>query len=146
MEIHSVLGKYRRGAAPQRQSCTREIVKGENVDRCSNIWIFRGRKKMKSKVFRDIRKMISDIEKGQGDIQATILKLNQDAITEAQKLLTKYADQYNFGSHDALIIGSLIAAKQIQGINLTLITSDKGVKAVLEREAWPYFDPNITNP
>ncbi len=141
MEIHSVLGKYRRGAPQQHQSCEREIIADSGKVMCSNIWIFPGRKKMKLKVFRDIQKMIADIEASRGSIQATVLKLDQDSIVKAQKLLMSYADRYRFGSHDALIAGSLIVAQQIKGMNLTLVTSDRGLQAVLKDEAIPFYDP-----
>ncbi len=112
MEIHSVLGKYRR------------------------------REKMKPKVFRDMQKMISDIETRKGDIQATILKLDHASITKARELLMKYADRYNFGSNDALIVGSLVVAKEVRGMDLTLVTSDKGIKAFLNYESIPFYDPS----
>ena len=144
MEIHSVLGKYHRRSPRQLQQCKREIIVDGQTAKCSNTWIFPGRKRLKLKVFRDIRKMISDIETRRGDIQATMLKLNDSSIARARELLMKYADRYNHSSHDALIAASLIIARKVQGLDLTLVTSDKGLQAVLRDEAIPFYDPATT--
>jgi len=143
MEIHSVLGKYRRGSPLQHQQCNREIIAGSNTAWCSNTWISPLRKKMRTKVFRNIREMIFDIEAQKGDVQATILKLEFASTEKARELLIKYADHYNLGSHDALIAGSLFVARETQGLDLTLATSDRGLKAVLKEESIPFFDPAI---
>lgn len=140
MEIHSVLGKYRRGILSQRQQCTREIAINGGNTRCNHIWISHGTRKMSQKLYQDMKKMTSDIEAQRGDIQATILALDSICIEEARTILTRYADKYNFGSHDALIAGSLLAKKQ-EGLNLTLVTSDKGFKNVLANESINFYDP-----
>jgi hypothetical protein len=141
MEIHSVLGKYRRGSPLQRHQCEREIVAGSGLARCSNIWISPERKPIKRKIFQGLQKLISDIEAGRGNIKATILALDQVSIERARKLLIKYADRYNLGSHDALIGGSVIAVREIKGLDLTLVTSDKGLKAACRDESVPFYDP-----
>jgi len=96
---------------------------------------------MKPKVFRDIQKMIFDIEARKGDIQATILELERGSVESARELLLKYADRYSLGSHDALIGGSLVVARKTKGLDLTLVTSDKGLKAALKDESIPFYDP-----
>ncbi len=141
LEIHSVLGKYRRGVQAQRQSCERNISIPGGTVRCSNIWVTRCVKRLKPKVYRDMKKMVSDIEAKKGFIQADVISLNTSSIEIGTNLLIKYADRYNFGSHDALIIGSFIDARINGGENITIVTSDKGMKAVLEDESLPYFDP-----
>lgn len=88
-----------------------------------------------------MKKMVSDIEAKKGFIQADVISLNTSSIEIGTNLLIKYADRYNFGSHDALIIGSFIDARINGGENITIVTSDKGMKAVLEDESLPYFDP-----
>ena len=85
--------------------------------------------------------MIFEIETQKGDVQAAILKLEHASTEKARELLIKYADRYNLGSHDALIAGSLIVAREAKGMGLTLATSDRGLKAVLKDEAIPFFDP-----
>ncbi len=141
MEIHSVLGKYRRGTQGQHQRCKRRILhNGEAMD-CTNTWISPERKKMKRRVFLGFQKMISDIERKKGDIHAMILRLDQEAILQGRKLLKNYADQHRFGSHDALIAGSAIVARDTIGPDMKVVTSDKGLKAVLRAETFPYYDP-----
>ena len=96
---------------------------------------------MGRRVFYGIQKMISDIEAKRGDIQATILKLNHAVVEKAKELLCKYADRYDFGSHDALIAGSVIIARKIDGLDLTVVTSDRGLKVVLREENVAFYDP-----
>jgi rRNA-processing protein FCF1 len=98
---------------------------------------------MKTRVFRDIQKMIFDIEAGRGDIQATILNLDAASISKARELLIKYADRYNHGSQDALIVASVVIARDNKGLDLTVVTSDKGMKAVLRDEGVPFLDPGV---
>ncbi len=141
LEIHSVLGQARRSSPAQRQLCNREIFAENEIRQCPNAWIHRGRRRMNWKFFRDMQELIADTESGRGNVQATILELDTVAMQEARSLLSGYADRYNFGSHDALIAGSLMAAKQVMGIDLTLVTSDKGLKAMLQEKGLPVFDP-----
>ena len=96
---------------------------------------------MKAKVFRGIKKMISDIEGGAGDIRAHVLPVDNDVVKEARNFLQKYSDKYSFGSHDAMIAGATYIARAKLGIKLTLVTFDKGLKAALKDEGIPYYDP-----
>ncbi|MBN1690121.1 MAG: hypothetical protein JW901_03775 [Dehalococcoidia bacterium] len=141
MEIHSVLGKYRRGSPRQAQKCNREISISTGTAVCPNTWISPARKPLKLRVFRNIQKLVKDIESQRGDIQATVLALNQPIIDYARNVLMHYADRYSFGSHDALIAGCLMNAQHNLNINLTLVTSDKALKAVLKEEGLCYYDP-----
>lgn len=142
MEIHSVLGKYRRGKPRQTQLCDRQIQVGADLETCSNTWSSTGTKRMKRKVFRDLQKLISDVEEEKGSIKANILALDSLVFENARYLLKKYADQYNFGSHDALIGGTIMTARE-SGLVLTLVTSDRGCKVVLRKESIPVYDPNM---
>jgi len=141
LEIHSVLGKYSRGISPQRSICERDVMDGTSVVRCLKQWVTPGRKRMKPKVFQGINKLISDIEEKRGDIKADVLQVNSETVREARNFLQKYADVYNFGSHDAMIAGTIVVARAKLGINLTLVTFDKGLKAALKAEGIPYYDP-----
>ena len=58
MEIHSVLGKYRRGSPRQLQLCDRQTV---DTDSSKCTWISPVRKPLKPKIFRDLQKLIYDI-------------------------------------------------------------------------------------
>ena len=121
--------------------CERNISIPGGTVRCPNIWVTRRIKRPKPKVYRDMKKMVSDIEAKKGFIQADVISLNTSSTEIGTNLLIRYADRYNFGSHDALIIGSFINARINGGENITIVTSDKGMKAVLEDESLPYFDP-----
>lgn len=141
MEIHSVLGKYRRGAPEQIQICQRTVVKDGEKSVCVNNWLYPGRKRMSKKVFKHLGKMIKDIESCRGDIRAEILSLDAQSIIIAKELLRKYADQFNFGSHDALIVGTLVTFQITKKSVLTMITSDRGMQNVLKEEKISFFDP-----
>ncbi len=142
MEIHSVLGNYRRGIPSQKEKCTRKIVIAERTGECEHFWLTKGTRKMPLKWFQDVQKMTSDIEAKRGDLQATILSLNEASIQTARTLLMQYAPIHNFGSHDALIAGSLVTKKR-EGLDLTLVTSDKIFKKVLEKANINFYDPFI---
>ena len=142
LEINSVLGKYRRGVQRQKQICKRKIIEDKEIKDCKNIWYQKGVKRIGRKLYRDLQKLIKDIEAQRGPIKACIIKLTESAIAEGANLLIKYSDRYRFGSHDAMIVGSFIDMKKNNGIDLTMVTSDKGFKAVLSEENIPVFDPN----
>jgi hypothetical protein len=142
LEIHSVLGKRRRGASQQCHQCQREIIiAGNETATCSNTWISPGIKKLKRKLFSKMQKLVCDIETQRGDIQATVLTLESACVDKGRLLLMKYADRYEFRSHDALIAGTLIVAREVQGLDLTLVTSEKKFQNVLSLEEIPFYDP-----
>jgi hypothetical protein len=143
MEIHSVLGKFRRGGASENNSeCGRPFIDGEKISACSNLCYYPKRNKMKSKVFRALQKLVNDIENQNGDIQATLLPLEQSALEFGKIFLQKHSHQYSFGSHDALVAGT-VAAGIANGQHLTLITSDKGLKALCRDQNIEVFDPML---
>jgi hypothetical protein len=117
------------------------MIAGATTNMCPNVWLSPKRKRMRPKVYRDMLKLLSDIEGGRGDIQATILSLNDDCKATAQRLLLRYSDRYAFGAHDALIAGTGMEATRAMAVPLTIVTSDRGLKAVLRSERIPYFDP-----
>lgn len=143
MEIHSVIGKYRRGGATrQEERCSRIIVSGEGTSPCSQTCVWPKRNRMKDKVFRGLQKMMSDIEGLRGDIQGSVLELTQVDLTEAKRLLGAHSHSHAFGSHDALVAATVKVAIG-RGQNLTLVTSDRGLKAVCRVEGIPTFDPGV---
>lgn len=146
LEIHSVLGKYCRGIPSQTQICRKIIVSADSLEAsCINPWTIRGRNKLRPRVFRNMQKLVSDIESKNGSIQADILPLEQESIEKGTQLLIKYAHRYSFSSHDALIAGSFIYVREMcKTSDWTLVTSDKGLKAMLKEEKIDYFDPLIT--
>lgn len=142
MEIHSVLGKYQRCGGSQICKCERNVMKERETIQCGNSWIVPMKKKLNRRLFRDLQKIINDAESCNGAIRANVLTLTPDAINEGKRLLRMYSNRFNFGSHDALIAGSCVVARRVDP-QLILATSDKGLKAVLDADSIPYFDPNI---
>lgn len=140
LEVHSVLGKYSRGISSHQNLCDRSVVDGEKIVPCLKQWVVSGRKKMKPKVLHGIRKMILDMENGRGEIKAQVLGFNGDIVFEARNFLYRYADIYNFGSHDAIIAATTVVNRR-NGSDFILVTSDKGLKAALKVEGIPYYDP-----
>jgi predicted nucleic acid-binding protein len=139
LEIYSVLGKRRRGVQNQEQLCTRTSSNGL----CTQSWITTGKRGIKDKVFRKLIKIVSDIQQDSGEIRAAILPLDSAVILEGKNFLINYADRFNFGSQDALIAGTVVAYKNLHGTDLTVITSDRGLKAALSSAKIPIFDPLV---
>lgn len=144
MEIHSVIGKYRRGGAKQREEpCSRHIVIANGSEPCKNTCFNAARTRMPSKVFKALQKLMDDIENTRGSIRATMLPLGMAEILEAKRLLARYAGQYAFGSHDALVAGTVLVMNS-KGVNLALVTSDRGLKAVSNHVGVTLYDPLST--
>ena len=146
MEIHSVLGKYRRGEkSSQQHSCTRDVIIDHTTQKCTYTWLAPATtNSISKKQFKNLRKLLSDIESGRDlTIKAQILPVGAEEIAAGKMLLENYADRYTFGSHDALVAGTVLAANR-KGLNLTLVTSDKGLKAVCRVENIKLYDPNVT--
>ncbi|MBV6342765.1 hypothetical protein [Candidatus Magnetobacterium casense] len=76
MEIHSVLGKYRRKSDPQVQTCKRDIIDGNSHIQCSKTWRDPGRRRLSPNAYCTILAMLKDCEAGKGDIQATTIKVD----------------------------------------------------------------------
>ena len=113
---------------------------GTDSSKCT--WISPGRKPLKAKLFRDLQKLIYDIESMRGQIQAFVIPLDQETITKAKHLLRTHSDHYNTGSHDTLIGGAAIRQEEAAGLQLIIVTSDNGLKALLTDEGIPVYDPN----
>ena len=141
MEIYSVLGSYFRGGNPTQEiECDRDVRHSDRMEKCGRICVLPARKRMKPKVFRGLLKLVKDIEAERGQITATLLPTNSSQIRYAQEFLTKYADRFAFGSHDAMVAGAIRYANNA-GLGLTLVTSDKGLKAVCRASSIGVFDP-----
>ena len=145
MEIHSVLGKYRRGSAKATQQlCKRDVIVDSAPQKCPHTYSSSvATNRINKKQFKDLKKLIDDIEFGRDLlIKAQILPVGADEIVSGKRLLNDYADQFSFGSHDALVAGTILVANQ-QGLDLTLVTSDKGLKAVCLKVGIKLYDPNL---
>lgn len=142
MEIHSVLGKYARaGVDSTPQKCERMVQVDGVAQPCTWQFIKPERNRIKPRVLRAMVKLIADIEAGQGDIRAKILPLEHGAIAYGKQLLIQHANKHAFGSHDALVAGTLLAANA-SGMALTLVTADKGLKAACRAHGIAVFDPS----
>lgn len=142
LEIYSVIGKMRRGVLPQQQQCNRAIRNGDQLSTCNHTWYVAGNKKLNKNLFKDITKLLNDIESQRGYIQANVLPYSPASSNRGKQFLRKYSHKYKFGSQDAMIVGNLIQAKEEGLDNLILVTSDKSLIAALKDEDISYFDPN----
>jgi predicted nucleic acid-binding protein len=146
MEIFSVIGKYRRGGVENVERCNRFIESDEGPVRCSHTWIPQKRRRLSKSAYRDMLKLVKDIVSKKGDIVADIIPLDSHSIQVGKDILFKYADTHSFGSHDALIAGTLIECQKSLGKDMTMVTSDRGLKAVLAKEGVKVFDPQKDAP
>jgi hypothetical protein len=141
LEIHSVLGRFRRGGnALQHLPCERHVLFANERIKCTHTCVFAERKRMRLKVFRDLQKLIKDIEEQRGSIKATILPIGPAQLVLAKALLIGCCDRFDFGFHDAIVAASAINARNT-GTPLTVVTSDRGLKALCGENAIPVFDP-----
>ncbi len=122
-------------------SCDRQIVSADDAMTCQNTWIPLKKKRMKLRVFRDFRKYILDIESCKGQVCAEILAVSNTSLSKGKEFLMRYSDRYSINSHDAVIMGTLLETKEKGGIPLTMVTSDKSLKASLREEGMSVYDP-----
>lgn len=135
VEIISVLGKHsRRGGGCDK--CTR-IISPDGV-KCSNTYYMPVRKKMNCKKIRAWKKLISDTTSGRAQINFDVLPFDEKTIVEAQKII-EHALVYSFTSMDALIAATASIAN-MEGHNMTVITSDHSLLACLAKCKIPYWD------
>jgi hypothetical protein len=110
---------------------------------CENTCANAQRTKISKGVFKALQKLMDDIERGRGSIQAEMIPLGTPEIVAGKLLLARYASTLAFGSHDSLVAGTVQIARSA-GRDLTLVTSDRSLKAVCAIIGVPIFDPNIT--
>lgn len=146
MEIHSVIGKYRRGGAKGGyEPCSRQIFQEALVVNCSNKCITPKRKRLTRNEFKGLQKMLTDIEQGHARIKAQLLPLGTAEISYGKLLLSRHAESFAFGSHDSLVAATAFIAKKA-GRDVTLVTSDKSLKAVCAQVGIAVFDPSTIPP
>ncbi|KOP51707.1 hypothetical protein OX90_26285 [Pseudomonas coronafaciens pv. porri] len=142
MEIHSVLGKFRRsGNKAQNELCSRQVMDAENVIPCAHTCFIPAKPRIKPRVFKDMQKLLNDIEREHGSIRASLLPLGSNEMRAGREILSQLAHKFSFGSHDALVAGTVLTAKN-NGLALTLVTSDKSLKAVCKDQNIPHYDPS----
>lgn len=137
IEIISVLGKYARGNSGGFQRCTRCIsMTGES---CQNQWYTKPRARWNRREISGWQKLIQETILGTSSlISVNILPFNDKTIQTAE-LLIAHALVHNFASMDAMIAATAQEAIGA-GHDMTVVTSDKGLKACLSKADIDFWD------
>lgn len=137
VEIISVLGKYARGVNGGFQKCGCIIDPSGQV--CQNNRYTAPRRKWTTRMVKGWLQLVADTLSGQSQlVQLNILPFDQNTIQRAEQII-QLALIHNFASMDAMIAAT---AKEVldQQRSMTVVTSDKGLKACLDKSAIPYWD------
>lgn len=137
VEIISVLGKYARGKTGGYQRC--DCLISEEGQRCSNMRYEKPRKRWKTRKIKEWKKLIEETMEGESKlVSLEVLPFDLDTIKDAQKVV-EYALTFSFASMDAMIAAT--ARREIADKNdVIVVTSDKGLKACLEKCKIPIWD------
>jgi len=139
IEIVSVLGKYARGNSGGFQKCTRCISK--TGDSCQNQWYTRPKARWNRREISGWQKLIQETILGTSPlIKVNVLPFNDKTLKTAEQLIV-HALVHNFASMDAIIAATAQEAVVI-GHDMTVVTSDKGLKACLSKaniDCWDAF-------
>ena len=128
IEIVSVLGKYARGNNGGFQRCTRCISK--TGEACQNGWYSAPRACWNRREISGWQKLIQETILGTSSlITVNILPFDDKTIQMAEQLIV-HALVHNFASMDAMIAATAQEAIEA-GQDMTVVTSDKGLKACL---------------
>lgn len=137
VEIISVLGKYARGKNGGRNKCN--CVVSEDGEICSNYMYTSPRKKWNKKQIKAWLQLIDEITTGKSTLtQLSLLPFSEKTIDEAQHIIL-HSLTYNFASMDAIIAATAKESIDSQE-SITVVTSDKGLKACLQKCHIPYWD------
>lgn len=137
IEIISVLGKYARGQTGGFQKCTRFV--SETGQQCTNRWYAVPEARWNRRKVNMWLQLIKETMTGESDyINVNILPFDEETIFFAEQIIPN-ALMHNFASMDAMIAAT--ARKEIiKGKDMTVVTSDKGLKVCLEKVSIPYWD------
>ena len=139
VEIISVLGKYARGQNGGPQDCN--CIISETGEKCTNKRYITPRRRWPTKKIKFWRKLIKETIDGTSTlISLQLLPFDTNTINEAQKII-EHALIHNFGSMDAIIAATAQLEIANQN-NVTVITSDKALKACLSKcsiHCWDAF-------
>ncbi len=137
IEIVSVLGKYARGKSGGFQRCTRCI--SEMGEACQNEWYSAPRARWNRREISGWQKLIQETILGTSSlITVNILPFDDKVIRLAEQLIV-HALVHNFASMDAMIAATAQEAIEA-GQDMTVVTSDKGLKACLTKANIAYWD------
>lgn len=130
IEIISVLGKYARGNNGGYQRCTRCI--SETGESCENQWYTKPKARWSRREISGWQKLIQETILGTSSlITVNVLPFNDKTIQSAEQLIA-HALVHNFASMDAMIAATAQEAIGA-GHDMTVVTSDKGLKACLAK-------------
>ena len=137
VEIVSVLGKYARGSQGGVSKCNCKISPDGHI--CQNSRYTESRKKWNNKRIKAWMHLIDEIFAGTSQLfSVNIEPFGSTTIKEAKDVI-KLALVHNFASMDAMIAATAkLAQKNCRDI--TVITSDKGLKACLSKIGIPCND------
>lgn len=137
VEIISALGKYARGNSGGRNKCNCVISKDGTI--CSNYKYTTARKRWNKNLVKAWLQLIDETITGKSSlVQLKLLPFSEKTIDEAQRVVV-HALIHNFGSMDAIIAATAKESIDNHEI-LTVITSDGGLKACLEKCGIPCWD------
>jgi len=137
IEIISVIGKYARGANAQKDKCN--CIVSETGDICENFRFTPSKRKWNSREVNAWIKLTKDIVNGRSSLlKIKVIDLSCDIIIEAEKFI-EHSLRYKFGSMDSIIAATVIDSQK-KGKNLSVITSDKSLKAGMAITNIPYSD------
>lgn len=137
VEIISVLGKYARGNSGTRNKCNCVISEDGTV--CSNYKYTLPRKRWGTKLIKAWLQLINETLTGKSTlVQLQLLPFTEKTIDEAQHIIV-HALTYNFASMDSIIAATAKESIDNQ-VSITVITSDKGLKACLQQCNIPCWD------
>ena len=137
VEIISVLGKYARGNSGGIQKCNCIISK--QGDLCQNSRYLQARKKWNNRKIKAWLQLIREIVDGRSKLlNVEIESFDQNTVFEAEKIIM-HALSNNFASMDAMIAATAKIAREHKR-EVAVITSDKGLKACLDKCGIPYYD------
>ena len=142
VEIISVLGKYARGSQGGISKCNCQISSEGHI--CQNNRYTVPRKQWNKKRIKAWLQLIGDIFEGKSKLLTVVIEpFDSTTVAEAKNVIT-HALVHNFASMDAMIAATAKLARN-NGRNVTVITSDKGLKACLLKIDIPCNDIFATN-
>lgn len=137
VEIISVLGKYARGSSGGFQRCTRSLSAAGAP--CQNQWYAKPRARWDRKRVNGWQRLIKETIAGTSPLfTVDILPFDDRTIQRAEKLIL-HALTHNFASMDAMIAATAQGAIET-GRDMTVVTSDKGLKACLSKASIACWD------
>lgn len=137
VEIISVLGKYARGNQGGFQKCN--CVISQDGQLCQNSRYSKPRKKWNPRRTKAWLQLIDEILEGRSKLLSVeVDSFDASTVSEAQNIIM-HALTHNFASMDALIVATAKIARE-NDRNVTVITSDKGLKACLGKCEIPCYD------